>query len=275
MSTVKQTLATLLAIFFLTSLAAQDSTAVTDSKSGREKRAERRSEKQRRRDAIIRQEEEGLLTYSRQNIFALQLRTDGYGLFFEHGRNKTPRKTATYLFELTETKHPKEEKSVNSSGIFSNSFVYGKINNLYSAKLGYGQQYILGQKGNKNGVAVMAIYQGGLAMGLLRPYYVQVNESGGGRDIKYESADSALFLSGPILGASGIRKGWSELEVVPGAFAKLALRFDFGQYNEIVKGVQIGVTAEAYSKEIPMLVGSKPERFFYNINFALLFGRRK
>ena len=272
---MKQTLATLLAFLIIASVSAQDSTAVTNQPSGKAKRAERRNDKQRKRDAIIRQEEEGLLTYSRQNIFALQLRTDGYGFFYEHGRNKTARKTATYLFELTETKHPKEERTVNNNGFFSNSFIYGKINNLYSTKLGYGQQYILGQKGNKNGIAVMAIYQGGLALGLVRPYYVEINESGGTRFVRYESADSALFLRGSIIGAGGIRRGWSELEVVPGAFAKLALRFDFGQFNEIVKGVQIGVTGEAYSKEIPLLVGSKPERFFYNINFALLFGRRK
>lgn len=266
---MKKAFLALFLLFAFTSFA-QDSTA-----TNKVARKEKKAEKQAKRNAIIKQEEEGLLTYNRQNIFGLQLRTTGYGLFYEHGRTKTARRTALYSIELTENKHPKEERSVTSNGFFSNSFIYGKINNLYSAKLGYGQQYILGQKGNKNGVAVMAVYQGGLNMGLLRPYYVTVAETGNQRDIKYNSADSTLFLNGTISGSSGLGKGWSELEVVPGAFVKAALRFDFGQYNEIVKGAQIGVSLEAYSKKIEQMVYSEPRQLFFQAHLALLFGRRR
>lgn len=268
---MKKTFLILSTFFIATTVFAQDSTAT----NSRGSKAERRLEKRLQRAAIIKQEEEGVLTYTRQNIFGLQLRTNGYGLFFEHGRTKSLRKTSLYSIEITENKHPKEERSLTSNGFFANSFIYGKINNLYSAKLGYGQQYILGQKGNKNGIAVMAVYSGGLNLGLLRPYYVTVLENGAQRDVKYESSDSTEFLNGTISGSSGLRKGWSELKIVPGAFLKAGLRFDFGQYNEIVKGVQIGASIEGYAQEIPLMVGSKPDRLFYQAHIALLFGRRK
>ena len=35
-------------------------------------------------------------------------------------------------------------------------------------------QKLIGGKGNKNGVAVSAIYGGGISAGLLKPYYLQI-----------------------------------------------------------------------------------------------------
>ncbi|MEJ7911928.1 MAG: hypothetical protein WKF70_02150 [Chitinophagaceae bacterium] len=256
----------------------QDSTVTQ-----REQKNSRKTEKRDRRNAIIKQEEEGVLDYHRQSTFGIQLRTNGYGIMYELGRSKSPRFTNLYLIELSEIKHPKEEKQQTSTGIFSNSFVYGKINNFYQLKLGFGQQYILGQKGNKNGIAVMGIYQGGLALGLLRPYYLNVMDDTKDRDIKYDSPDSLIFLTGTINGSSGISKGWNEIKLKPGAFIKTALRFDFGRYNESVNALEIGVSLDTYSQKIPIMAprGSsgeeavKPKQLFFQAHIAVLFGRRK
>jgi hypothetical protein len=257
---------------------AQDSTSAQ-----RASKTSKKDEKRDRRNAILRQEEEGVLVYNRQTLFGLQLRTNGYGLIFEHGRSKSPRFTNLYSVELSEIKHPKEERQETSNGIFSNSFMYGKVNNFYQLKLGFGQQYIFGQKGNKNGIAVMGIYGGGLSLGLLRPYYLNVTDNGTDRDIKYDSADSVLFLSGAINGSSGISKGWGEMKMKPGAFVKSALRFDFGRFNESVQAVEIGLSVDAYAQKIEIMVprdsngeqGIKPKQLFYQMHIAILFGRRK
>jgi hypothetical protein len=247
-----------------------------DTTSTLSKKEERRLERRNRVNAVIKQEEEGVLAYTRQNSFGVQIRTDGYGFFYEHGRTQTPRFTNLYLIEITEIKHRKEEKATQTDGFFSSSYIYGKINNFYQAKLGFGQQYILGQKGNKNGIAVMGIYQGGLSMGLLRPYYLNVNDgTSSARDIKYESVDSVAFLTGRINGSSSFGKGWNELKIRPGAFVKGALRFDFGRYNEMISAVQIGFSVEGYAQKIPLMVYNEPERLFYQAHLAFLFGRRK
>lgn len=260
-------------------LLAQDTTAKKENSKER-----RQSEKRQRIDAMSKQEEEGVLLFRKQNAFGIQLRTNGYGLFYEIGRFKSPRFANTYLIELTEIKHPKEEKTQTGNGFVSNSFIYGKINNFYQFKLGFGQQYILGQKGNKNGIAVMALYQGGLSLGLLRPYYINIQEGGQEKSIKYDPSDSARkFLNGPISGSSGLGKGWNELEYVPGAFLKTALRFDFGRYNELIQALQVGVSVDAYSKKIEIMApqdarGSaavEPKRLFFQGHIAFVFGRRK
>ena len=179
---------------------AQDSNA---PKKGMKK--DKKEEKRRRNAVLAKQEEEGVLIFTKQVTGGVQLRTNGYGAFLEIGRARSPRFTNLYTLEITEIKHNKEEKA--SGDLFANSFVYGKINNFYQAKLGFGQQYVLGQKGNKNGVAVLGIVNGGLSLGLLKPYYVRDRA---GNDIKYESKDSVIFLTpSEISGGSGFTKGWS------------------------------------------------------------------
>lgn len=262
----------LFSLFLLTGFAsfAQDSTAKAPTSR------ERRQQKKVRSNSLVKQEEEGVLNYTKQTSFGLQLRTNGYGLFFELGRSRSPRFTNLYMIELTEIKHPKEEKVSNANTFFSNSFVYGKINNFYQAKLGFGQQYIFGQKGNKNGIAVLGIFEGGLSMGLLKPYYIQIQEQATGvRDIKYDSKDSVNFLSGNIIGGSGFTKGWSELKMKPGVFLKTALRFDFGRFNETVQALEIGMSVDAYAAKIPQMVYNDPKQLFFQGHFALVFGHRK
>ncbi len=244
------------------------------------KSSEKKEAKQKKINELVKQAEEGVLVYRKQNIFGFQLRTNGYGAFYELGRMKTNRKTNTYRIDITEIKHIKEEKLQGGDGIFfGNPFIYGKLNNFYQVTLGFGQQYILGQKGNKNGVAVSAIFNGGLALGLLRPYYLEVKNPGGGenRVIKYSQADSALFLGPPsvIVGNGGFGKGWNEMKVKPGAFVKTAMRFDYGRFNEVVSGLEVGLSAEFYSSKIPQMFAQKDKQLFVQAYISLLFGRRK
>jgi hypothetical protein len=232
---------------------------------------------------LIRQAEEGVLVYRKQSIIGLQARNNGYGLFYELGRMKTTRKTNIYRLDITEIKHPKEEKQTSGgpSGIFNNPFIYGKINSFYQLTLGFGQQYMLGQKGNKNGVAISAVYSGGLALGFLRPYYLEVHDPNRGDNliIKYSQKDSALFLDqlglNSIVGGGGFGKGWGELKIKPGGFLKTALRFDYGRFNELVSGIEIGISGEFYASKIPILFGQKDKQFFFQGYIAVLFGRRK
>jgi len=263
-------------VFFCLILIAFTSFGQDSTEKRREPRKDRREDKRTRIDAMIRQEEEGVLSYQKQSAFGIQLRTDGYGIFYELGRYRSPRFANLYLIELTEIKHKKEEKTTVSDGFFSNSFIYGKLNNFYQLKLGFGQQYIFGQKGNKNGIAVMGIYQGGLNVGLLRPYYLSVFDNNTARDIKFDSQDSVLFLTGDIQGSSGLGKGWNELKVKPGIFIKTGLRFDFGRYNEMIQAIQIGIGVEAFAQKIPLFYRSEEsQQIFYQGHIAFLFGRRK
>ena len=264
-----------LCLFFATIALA--SLAQDSKKKSKNEKKEAHREKM---NNLIKQAEEGVLVYSKQSIFGIQARTNGYGAFYELGRMKSNYKTNIYRIDITEVKNQKEVK-LSSTGVnspfFGNPFVYGKINSFYQVTLGFGQQYMLGQKGNKNGVAVSAVYNAGLAIGLLKPYYLEVQDPGNGQNkiIKYSVADSSLFLGPTIVGGGGIGKGFNEMKIKPGGFVKAALRFDYGRYNEMVSAVEIGLSADFYASKIPIMIGSKDRQLFFQGYVAVVFGRRK
>lgn len=245
-------------------------------------RNQKKAEKREKINQLIRQEEEGAMIFDKQSAFGIKFNTDGWGLFYEKGKYKTLTKTNLMWVEFGERKSNKEERvptlSANQGFIIVSSYIYGKQNNFYQLKLGFGQQKLIGGKGNKNGVAVSAIYGGGLTAGLLKPYYIEIqNPTNGARQsIRYTTETAKLFLDPTvILGRGSLGKGFNEMQIVPGAHVRTALRFDYGRYNEVLSAIEVGLNVEFYSKKIPILLLNKENNFFFNAYAAITFGKRK
>ena len=68
--------------------------------------------------ALMRSEEESTPPFNKHSIFGIKLATDGYGLSYEIGKYKTPRKNFLMQIELNEKKHDKEEKLTTGVDIF-------------------------------------------------------------------------------------------------------------------------------------------------------------
>ncbi len=247
--------------------------AISVGASAQKSKKQRQQEKRAHINNLIREEEEGVIAYKKSFVFGAKLISDGYGVFFELGRASSVKKSILFQLELSERKDVKEDKQSNP---FVNSipFIYGKENFFYPVKLGVQQQILLGNKSNKNGVSITGNYGGGVSLGLLRPYYVQVQKGNELVYVKYNSADSADFLNQPFAGPT-FGKGWSELTVTPGLYGKAAVRFDYGAYNEIVSAIEVGITGEFYSKKIPILTQIPQKQFFFSAYFSVLFGKRK
>lgn len=257
---------------------------------------EKRDERKQRINALIKQEEEGVIAYHKHTAFGFKLTSDGYGGFFEIGRAKSIKKALLFQLDISERKHQKEEKQTNIS-LPTSPFIYGKINYFYPVKIGVQQQILFGNKTNRNGVSVTGNFGGGLALALLRPYNLEVNDldKGNRKYIRYESADSTLFsnsgqpsyvadsvlftdgslLSFLQVSGSGLGKGWGQMKVTPGLYAKAALRFDYGKYNEMLSAIEVGLTGEYYSKKIPQLVYTDPKQYFISAYVSIMFGKRK
>lgn len=248
------------------------------AQSSAEEKREKKELKKQKINELVRQAEEGVLVYQKQSVFGIQLRTNGYGIFYEMAKMKTNRKSEVFRIDLTESKHVREEKLFGNAFIFGNPYIFGKRNYFYPLTLGYGQQYIFGQKGNKNGVAVTGIWNAGISLGLLRPYYIRVDDlqNGGEKYIKYSVEDSIDFVDKSIvIAGGGLGKGWGEIKVKPGAFAKVGMRFDYGRYNETVSALEIGMSLEAYGSKIPILLYQKEPQMFFQGYVAIVFGKRK
>ena len=249
--------------------------SVSLTASAQKSKKQRQAEKRVHINNLIKEEEEGVIAYKKSFAFGAKLISDGYGIFFEVGRASSVKKSILFQLEISERKHLKEDKQSNP---FINSipFVFGKENFVYPVKLGVQQQLLLGNKSNKNGVSITANYGGGIALSLLRPYYVQVEKGSDLVYVKYQSPDSALFLNQPgIVAGPTFGKGWSDLTVTPGLYAKAALRFDYGSYNETISALEVGIAGDYYTKKIPIILQNPQRQFFFSGYVAIIFGKRK
>jgi hypothetical protein len=266
---VKKIVLFLLTGTLATTLWAQDNPAPKSPTA----RKDRQAAKRERINALMKQEEEGEIIFNKQSAFGIKLNTDGYGLSYEIARFKSPRVATIYQLEINEKKHKKEKRTSLLNGFNFNSVIFGKLNNFYQVKLGMGQQRIIGGKGNKNGVAVMAVYAGGFTLGLQKPYYVDVVDQSQQR---FRKTYPTIIDSGYIeQGASGFTVGWDRVQPKYGVHAKGALRFDYGRFNETVSAIEVGLNAEYYFRKVSQMAYNPEKNFFFNAYISLLLGRRK
>jgi hypothetical protein len=245
---------------------------------------ERQAEKKERIDQMIRQEEEGALIYQKQNLFGVKLYSDGWSLFYEKGYMKTVNKTNLFSIEFGERKDRKElkvSKFISGTPFLGNAIIYGKQNDFYFLKLGVSQSYLLGGKGNRNGVAVSAIYGGGFSLGLLKPYYLDVVDplTSQPLTIRYKNDNSrtdTLFLEPQVItGGASVFEGVNETKFKPGLFLKGALRFDYGRYNELISAIETGFNFEYYFSDMPIMINNEAHKSFLNVFIGIEFGKRK
>ncbi|MBO9733064.1 MAG: hypothetical protein J7623_30770 [Chitinophaga sp.] len=256
-------------------LFAQSTTNTTSTQKSKKSDKEQRKLK---KISVFREQEEGENVFQRDFSVGGRLNTDGWTGFVEMGYRKSRKKVTYFQFDFSEKKSNKEVKK-SSIYFTQRPYIYGKQNNFYQAKLGVGQRYMLGGKANKNGVEVDLIYYGGLSVGLLKPYYLNMQINGDNKDVKYDPADPEQFLTAEnINGAGGFGKGWDNLTVVPGVHAKLGMRFDWAHFNEVVSALEVGMNAEMYTKKIPIMVVYNGidynKQFFFGGYVSLQFGKR-
>lgn len=227
------------------------------------------------------------IIYSRETTFNMKLSTNrGFIAGMEFGRLRTYYKTTFYHISLGELKHPKEQRQ-SADPILSRSFrpfIFGKQNNVFVLRGGWGVKRYFSEKAKHKGVAVGMSYAFGPSLGLLKPYYLAICYPNPARPgdcrifhEKYSEENASLFLdeNGRIKGASPFTKGLGELGFRPGANASVALHLDWGAFDELVKAVEVGAMLDVFPTQLPILVGEDNQRVFLNFFVNLQLGKRR
>ncbi|MCH2045706.1 MAG: hypothetical protein MK212_16435 [Saprospiraceae bacterium] len=202
-----------------------------------------------------------------------------YGLI-----NKT-QQTLFFNIDFVELKSPKERRrnfeTLSLTGGNTKSFIYGKRHNLYALRIGAGQKHYISEKKNPRGVALACTYSGGLSLGFLKPYQLDliyrntVDTTSFVRSEAYSDENHDKFLNfADINGASGFGKGWDNIRANPGIFLKTAFLFDWGAFDPLAKSLEIGISADIYFKNMPIMVGEVNSPIFINLYMNINLGKR-
>lgn len=144
----------------------------------------------------------------------------------------------------------------------SRAYTFAKENQLYALRLGFGQRTYLSEKARQRGVAIGYSYEFGPTLGLLKPYYLEIDAGEPGNpgtiiDIRHTGDNTAEFLNQDrIFGASAWSVGLDEIRLRPGIHAKAAAHFGFGAYDELAKSLEVGLMADFFLGNTDLLIES-------------------
>jgi hypothetical protein len=215
--------------------------------------------------------------------------TGGWGLAFNTGFDVNYYTTSFWHFGIAELKDTRETLSTSdrTRGIQAYPYIYGKQNGLLLLQVGKGRKRQLSDKASERGVKVGYSYLYGIQCGLLKPYYLDIlDRSPNGinyttRSIKYSPETINDFLNKDrIYGASPIFNGINETQLLPGAFGRIALNFDFlSDEEDYIWSVQTGLRTDAFIRDVPLMVDlpvlTDGNKFIhFNLFVALQFGKR-
>lgn len=168
----------------------------------------------------------------------------------------------------------------------SRAFVFGKQNQLYALRFGFGRRKYLSEKARQRGVAVGYSYEFGPTLGLLKPYYLELytgepDNPGAIVDVRYDEFTASRFLNqDAIFGASTWSSGLDELQLRPGIHAKAAAHFGFGAYDEVAKSLEAGLMADFFLGSTDILIesdltpGVTNNTLFLSLFINIQFGKR-
>lgn len=224
--------------------------------------------------------------YNHEKAGDLQIHTNGLALAYIKGDIRKYYLTRYRYFGIGVLKHPREyRQAVNfQSGNLilktSSAFAYGKQNNFIVARAGLGEKRYFSEKAKRKGVAVGISYEGGFSLGILKPYYLDLNRlepSGGSVAVteKYSEENADLFLDvSRIQGAASFFKGIDEISILPGLHGKFGAHFSVGAFEQYVRALELGVMVDLYFKRVPIMIIENNQPVFVNLYATIQMGKR-
>ena len=219
--------------------------------------------------------------YKKEWSFDFKLHENGYSLAYNSGEVLSYKKSKYYQLELGLMKDIRERRQ-NKNYSFTpvggtRAFVYGKVNTFMVVRGSLGFKHYVSEKAKRKGLAVGYSYSFGPAVGLLKPYYLNLflrAENNGGvssfEDVKYSEETAEKFLTfNDINGASNFTRGIAETKVIPGIQAKVASHFALGAFDKYVKAVELGLMADLFIQRVDIMAPS--ENFNNKPYFIKLF----
>lgn len=212
--------------------------------------------------------------YRNEKTLGLQLNTNGWGIGYRYGDRINYFEKRNYDIDFSIIKHPKEIKS-SSTFIYSESFVFGKLNYVFDLRVGYGKQNEMFSKRDPGSVAIRYFYSVGPSVAFLKPIYYEilypVNDSVYG--IRKEKFNPDIHTSGDIKGKSSFFDGFDEIKLVPGAYLKAGVNFEFSQSETLIHALEAGVMIQAYLNSLEIMAVDDNQQFYFTLFVSYRFGK--
>jgi hypothetical protein len=223
--------------------------------------------------------------FHKQMVGGIKLATTGLDFYVQYGIIKNI--YVTHLFTLEYEWHidyrDKKTKSITSTGNPGRDYFFGVQNRFHTIRFSYGFEKAIADKAAKNGVRLSWVGFIGGALGLVKPYYLNLNYGTNAntgeaiiRSERYSPGNASVFLDQTRIDeASPISRGLNQISPVIGGHARTGLNFDLGSRDAFVKAIEAGVSVDIFYKKIPIYVTDHSNHFFFfGLYLAFHMGKR-
>ena len=218
------------------------------------------------------------IVYGHQNTTNVAIHSQGFGAGFKIGRIKTINRTVNWEVELASLHALKEIKTINVSTYYTRPYVYGKLNNAYVVRFGYGEEHRIFGKPYWGGVETHWTYEVGASLALLKPYYYYVlvyyPASNGYDEIIEEQTFDQKDQWVEIIGKAAFTKGLNQTKLSPGAHASVGLNFEFGKSRTQVQSINVKAVVEGFPMGVAIMVGQRNQWFYLTLHLSYNWGSR-
>lgn len=177
-------------------------------------------------------------------------------------------------FEYSNLKHPKEVKIFHPfEG--GRGYFFGKLNNLTTARIGYGQEPVIVGKTDRGSIEIRYLYYGGLSAGFVKPVYLEIiypTEVPGYYITKVERYDPLAHNVNNIAGRAGFTEGMDEINLALGGYGKVGFNFEYSKEQETVMSLELGVAFDYFPGKPQIMANDANKRLFTSYYISLHYG---
>jgi hypothetical protein len=201
----------------------------------------------------------------------------GFGANYRRLWHVTGTRKRLFEIEGLNMSHPKEQKVKRDRG---KSYYYGKLNSLVFLRAGYGYLQTLYRRAERKSLEVRMVYTVGPVICFAKPVFLEVqylDTLSGSADnyiYKTEAYDPAKHNQNNILGRAPMFYGLGSTKIYPGAFAKLGFSFEYGEFRNSIKALEVGAVLDFFPKAVPTMAKFPAENFFVTLYLGFHFGKR-
>ena len=153
-------------------------------------------------------------------------------------------------------------------------YVYGKLNSLYVARVGFGRKKVIIEKLREKGLQFAINWSSGASLGFVKPVYLEVFKydlSDNPIGVSLEKYDPNIHTFYDIFGRGRWSAGLSETTINPGGYFKAGMEFDYSTEREIINSLEIGMAIDVFLLPIKLMVENNRQNIFPTmyINFSI------
>jgi hypothetical protein len=206
--------------------------------------------------------------------FGIFAHTNGFGAELQYHMYRDGLDFVTGI-SFSSMRHPQQlkiESAYADQG--GKRYFYDKKNYGFVLNPSFGLSKVIIGRSDYSRINVRTTLSAGPALGLLKPYYLEVAVpfSGNQAYVEVDKYDATKYNFTNIVGEADYLLGIGEMRIVPGATARFATMVDFAGKRDLIRAVELSLYGTYFTRQFDLMDVAEDKSFYLGGQISILFG---